>query len=278
MPLSIELRRLFLFNILDIAFSFYPYRHSESVKIMPTPIFERLDAAFSVRDIMVPVDKLKRADSHEQAEPLHEMYDVVPCPASGCITGYFQRGCHGSKPIGLGTLISDSTRILPLLELLNRPQGFFFVVQQDGIAGYVHYSDLNHLAVSGWFWSLLHSIERRFSDELAECTTQDDLKHVLNSQRFNEHLNKIKEAHRFHMDLSLVVGLYLREVLALAGHHGLVAITAEEIRLLNDIRNRVSHLTGNLINHKGEIRLLIDTYMICVRILRQERKNPRLNT
>jgi len=55
---------------------------------MGNEIISRLTTAFSVKDIMTPVQQLKRADTIESAHYLFHEYDIVPYPRHNLIEGF----------------------------------------------------------------------------------------------------------------------------------------------------------------------------------------------
>ncbi len=74
-------------------------------------ILTQLSATFKVTDIMVPTEILVRANNElEQTQKVaseHPQYDVIPIPATGPLTHYYDRQRDTIKPIKFGDLISD---------------------------------------------------------------------------------------------------------------------------------------------------------------------------
>ena len=61
--------------------------------------YRQIANAFTVRDIMVPLSQLRRADMYDEARPLFAEFDTVPYPRNGAIRGYFQKGTKVYRPL-----------------------------------------------------------------------------------------------------------------------------------------------------------------------------------
>lgn len=81
-------------------------------------VIARLDCIFSVQDIMTPAKMLERAASIEEASPLFSKYDIVPYPKIGKIEGFFQRDLDKLSNLKPDCLISDTTSLLNMPQLL----------------------------------------------------------------------------------------------------------------------------------------------------------------
>ena len=132
---------------------------------MPTieETLKRLAITFTVRDIMVPVVGLICAGNEIEATGVSKDnpdFSVIPLRQSTKLTGYFLRDSGTSREIVLDDLISDGTSLLDLVEIFEDRE-FSFVLTHREIAGYVHFSDLNHHLVKLAFYVILEALERQ---------------------------------------------------------------------------------------------------------------------
>ncbi len=140
---------------------------------MSSEASKRILDIFSARDLMTPVNQLKRADTIDQAEQLFNEYDVVPYPRSGEINGFFERRNSDITPIETSLLLSEGTSVFQFLELLNQSK-FYFVISGNRIIGYIHFSDFNRSITKIPFFAILQTFEKglwgRIQDRIPEST------------------------------------------------------------------------------------------------------------
>src|SRR5215207_6239684 len=108
-----------------------------------------LAQSFMVQSIMVPKERLVCGRDRESAQLLLEQHpdlDVIPIERQGKLTAYLMRGSKKPKDIRIQDMIGAGASILELVEVLDaslsQGRGFCFVLVENRLAGYVHYSDL----------------------------------------------------------------------------------------------------------------------------------------
>ena len=123
---------------------------------------KRLATTFTVRDIMTPCTHLVCAPD-EQRAPLvsanNPDFDVIPIKAGEVITGYFERAVGAPQHLRLEDVVSDGTNLLDFVDICASRQ-FSFVLGEQEIKGYAHFSDLNHHLVKLTFYVMLEALER----------------------------------------------------------------------------------------------------------------------
>jgi hypothetical protein len=129
---------------------------------------QRLAQGFVARDIMVPLERLTRAD--DEAAAAHKLeenlqYDIIPMPQKGRLTAFLERGATRVKIIQIQHVVSAETPILDLLSSLC-DQRHIFVVGRHEVIGLVHFSDLNDPIVKLPFFVLLEGLERQVVDAI----------------------------------------------------------------------------------------------------------------
>src|SRR5579864_6285761 len=139
---------------------------------MPSNIqdaLKHLTSTFTVKDIMTHKSRLVCATNAENAPSVSAAYpdfSIIPIKeAGGELTAYYERDPRRAQPIRVDDLVSDGTTLLDLVEILQN-RGFSFVLSQQNIHGYVHYSDLNHQMVKWTFYVLLEAVERLVLENL----------------------------------------------------------------------------------------------------------------
>lgn len=145
----------------------------------------QLARTFTVRDIMVAVDGMTRANTPEEAGRLlaeHPDYDHIPLPAHGEVGGYVRRGDLRFQPVRPVDLISDGTSLLDVPDLMVR-RDFVFVLSSNRIRGFLHFSDLNNELVKLPFFVLFETIERMLTPQLEDRLTDDALEQVLTDRQ-----------------------------------------------------------------------------------------------
>jgi|GEM_PF-2412108 len=243
---------------------------------MPTPrtssidqTLQRLATQFTVRDIMVPVEKLVKAKTSEEAYRLLEEYDdfnLVPVEASGKITGYIERNSPDLKSIDFDMAVGSGCSILDIVDVFAERQ-FCFVLGKWGIEGYIHFSDLNHHLVKMPFYILLQAVEAhaifliqdRFDEAmLLQVFDEVTVKNIIKA--FNK--NRVNDANR-----ALLNEVNLKKMLLFATHFGLLMLAAEEINQLCKVRDTVAHATERLVQQHDDVKRLMWTTRECRKIL-----------
>lgn len=233
-------------------------------------VVERLDHMFSVRDIMTPADKLEGASSIEEARPLLVNYDVVPYQKLGRIEGFFQRGSEKLNDLKPEHLISDTTSLLNMPQLLNQAP-FRFVLFADKIAGYVHFSDLNKPAMKVPLFVLFQAMEKKLWDKIENKITESVVHEVFqdNAQKLIDNRdNAIKNNVGISLDIGWIGIFTLPAILKLAMSFKETTPSDAEIKLLKEVRNNVSHADNSLIDEHCDVSKLVEALKLCQSMLK----------
>ena len=110
---------------------------------------QRLATQFTVRDIMIPVEDLVKAETPETAYHLLERYvdfNLIPVETENKITGYIDRNSPDLKPVDFDVVVGTGCSILDIVDVFTERR-FCFVLGKWGIEGYVHFSDLDRKSV-----------------------------------------------------------------------------------------------------------------------------------
>jgi sulfur transfer complex TusBCD TusB component (DsrH family) len=222
--------------------------------------------AITVADVMTPAAELQRAATGTDARSLLSKFDVVPYPALGEIRGYFHKGRRQYRALTQSDLVSDSTSLLSLPLLLARRK-FFFVLSQDAITGYVHYSDLNRTVSKLPFYALFEDLEARLWDRINSETKSADVEAVFGPKHAKRLLDEKRKREKADTDIGWTGLLSFADILRLAKHHGLIALTATEQSTLVSKRNAVAHPDHPLVAHYLEVKQLLNVRDLCVRLV-----------
>jgi hypothetical protein len=215
---------------------------------------------------MTPVAVLERADDFDDAQPLHVQYDVVPYPKMGPISGFYKRGTSNLQVINARLLLSGNTSIVDLPELLLQNH-FYFVLSANTIVGYVHYSDLNRSVAKIPYFTIFQAAERAVWGQIEALISEDDLAKAL-EQDVKPFLKRREDNRCANIDLGWVGVFSLPHILKLARFYGCAQLTDDDIELLRNMRNRVSHSDWNLLNQYDDVQMLIDARMLAESLLR----------
>src|ERR1017187_8227843 len=163
---------------------------------MPTieETLKRLAITFTAKDIMIPEAGLTCADNEVDAAGLSQDnpdFSVIPIRQNTKLVGYFLRDSRTSRQIVLKDLISDGTSLLDLVEILEDRE-FSLVLSHREIAGYVHFSDLNHHLVKLAFYVIFEALERQALISIPRTDDREYLRNNLDPSRFTQIENKYK--------------------------------------------------------------------------------------
>lgn len=231
-----------------------------------TQTLAALGTAFTVRDIMIPAERLTRARDYDSARAVLEdpecRYDVIPLPEVGPMTQYVTRTCVRPKRIEVPLLVSDGTSILDLLDTLSDRQQFSFVLSRNCICGYVHYSDLNDSLVKVPFFVLLEAVERSLWRTIAPQRNDSVLEGILDPQRWTAVKKRLVRERMKNVDRGFEGILSFDEIIGAGQHLGSVKLTDTERQAIAAVRNRVDHNDRPLVpdlNHLTKIVQARDT-------------------
>jgi hypothetical protein len=187
---------------------------------------QRLAATFTVKDIMVPEERLTCGSSESSAlRKLKEYaeFDVIPIRRKGNIRKYVDRDSGKLNRIELEDVISDGTSIFDLVDIL-KDRKFCFVITEGRIGGYVHFSDLNNGVVKIPFFVILENLERQLVDEIKPLVNADNLGLVLSGQRIAAVKSKMENMNRKRADYGWTSLLYFKEIVQFAIEFGIIKV------------------------------------------------------
>jgi hypothetical protein len=228
---------------------------------------KRLAVSFTARDIMVPVAGLTCAgDGVEAASVSKENPDfsVIPLRRNAKITGYFLRDTQTSKEIDLNDLVSDGTSLTDLVEIFEDRE-FAFVLTHRQIAGYVHFSDLNHHLVKLTFYVLLEALERQALSSLPQKSNREYLSKNLDPTRFAQIDGRYKrdgDAAR-----NLFNYLNISDILRLGLKEGTIQLDDNVVRSVKEVRDGAAHVSENIVGDFESVKKLATVKRECLRIL-----------
>lgn len=234
----------------------------------------QLANTFTVRDLMVDLSDLVRADSESEAEELFKNYpnfDVIPLPKTGPIKTYISREKKKRKSIRSDNLISDGTSLLDLPSLL-KERPFYFVLSGITICGFIHFSDLNKTQMKLPLFVLLEAVEHRLWSALKGSgkSIDSDLSEVLDPKRAETLKKKVERARKNDVDAGWDGLLNFGEIMLFGVHYGLVNVASDRRQLLTEIRNRVVHSDRLLVEKHKDTQKLEQTREVCNAILSSE--------
>ncbi len=229
----------------------------------------QLSETFTVRDIMVELPQLIRANDHREARQLlsnHPEFDIIPLPSNGPVTGYFHRVRSRKERIRLSDLISDGTSIIDLPDLLSK-RDFFFVLSLNVVCGFVHFSDLNKELVKLPFFVLFEAVERHLWPAVTARLTESDLEEVLDEQRVKLLKQRMNRAKKKNVDLGWAGMLSFDEILRFSKHYGVIQLSYSELKVLANLRNRIVHSDRLLVDEHKDTQRLVQSRELCRELL-----------
>jgi hypothetical protein len=221
----------------------------------------------TVDRIMVPVADLLRADTQAEAADLHDQYDIVPWPARGPIKGYFHRDDQGSRSLDPDSLLSFGTPITELADLFLH-RDFFFVIQANQVAGYIHYSDLNHPYVKIPLFAIIQQAERAVWGKIHPKITPKVLVQMFGEERAGRYEKLRARIREANVELDWTGVFTLPAILEIGRHLKAVKLTDGEIELIRDVRNRIAHSDRTLISKRSDVRTVVSARHLAGRIAR----------
>lgn len=191
-------------------------------------------------------------------------FDVIPIKSGDVITGFFERATGASQKLKLDDVISDGTNLLDFVDIcVRRP--FSFVLGEQDIKGYAHFSDLNHHLVKLTFYVMLEAVERSTLELIPRDDERSFLKRNLAPDRFGRieaAYNSAGKAAR-----SLISYLNIADILRLAALAGKITIKDGVAKDIKDVRDGASHASENLVTNYDAVKTLASVKSECLRIL-----------
>lgn len=227
----------------------------------------RLATTFTVKDVMTSREELICAGDVGHAKAVSEQnpdFDVIPIRSGDRLVGYFERSCRETRDITAADLISDGTNLLELVEIFERRR-FSFVLSHEHIAGYVHFSDLNHHLVKLTFYVLLEAVER-MALRSVEGDERESLKTKFNDpQRFAQIEGLYKRAGE--ASRGLLSYFNISDLLRLAANIGVIQVEDTVIPAIKRTRDGAAHVSENLVNTYERVKELASVKRECLRML-----------
>lgn len=230
---------------------------------------ERLSMEFTIKDIMVPRERLVSApDKTTATKRLEENpdFDVIPIEHNGIIHSYIERDSMQPKSIKIEDIVSEGTSILNIVDILEHRR-FCFVIVGNKIEGYVHFSDLNNSIVKIPFFVLLDAVESCLASLVSPLINGDCLGLVLDAKRVTEVKKRMGQMEANRANLSWVSILSFSEILGFASHFSLIPLKQEQIDIISKVRNLVCHATNPLVKNHKAVKRLVGAKHICFSIL-----------
>lgn len=236
---------------------------------MPTTeeTLKRLASTFAVRDIMIPKRELVCAADGIHAANVSKNYpdfSVIPLQKNAKLAGYFLRDSQASKEIHLNDLISDGTSLLDLVEIFEDRE-FSFVLTHREIAGYVHFSDLNHHLVKLTFYVILEALERHALSAIPQKSDREYLSKNLEPIRFSQ----VEKQYKRDGDAARSLFNYLNvsDILRLAVKAGTLLLDDDIIKAMKEIRDGAAHASENIVADFRSVKKLATVKRECLRVL-----------
>lgn len=231
-----------------------------------TEVLKHLTTTFTVKDIMTPEPRLVCALDMQTASAVsvaNPDFSVIPIKSGGVLKGYFERDSKQTSTIEVTDLISDGTNLLELIDVFEH-RAFSFVLTNRSIAGYVHYSDLNHQVVKWTYYVILEAVERLALDSVAPSDEIKYLEQRLKGERFLQIIQSYKRAGD--NGRSLLTYLNIADILRLAVSEHAFELTEESIVLMKEVRNWASHAIADL-DPRTAVHQLAVVKRECLRLL-----------
>jgi len=202
-------------------------------------------------------------------------FNVIPIKKrGGQITGYYERDSGLTKPIMANDLISDGTSILALLGILEK-RPFCFVLAHAQIAGYVHFSDLNHPFVKLALYTIIEAMESSALAMISSVLDDQNLSRLgLGRRRLTKIKRRSERAQKKNANRSWADFLNIEDILRIAVRENKIYLNEQEIKAITGMRNKVSHQGTPLVqDHKGAIEIARIAGR-CVQLLHAESPCP----
>jgi hypothetical protein len=219
---------------------------------------QRLALMLTVKDLMVPAKSLTCAEREKDAPALSDEnpdFNVIPIKKRKQITSYYERDSGQTKPITTSDLISDGTSILELLSTLEK-RPFCFVLTHAQIAGYVHFSDLNHPFVRLALYTIIEAMESSALAMISSVRDGQNLGRLLGKTRLKKIERRLERARKRDANRSWADFLNIVDTLRIAVKESKICLNEQEIKAITRMRNRVSHQGAPLVrDFNGAIEL-----------------------
>jgi CBS domain-containing protein len=191
--------------------------------LTPDPISDDLTGFFHARQMATPITEAVTIQAAESAEAAHQRlvdarFDQAPVVDKGRIVGWAATGDlmnhHTVRsamiPLSDCTLISSESSTASVLRLLPANK-FLFVVDKNGLSGFIVQSDLDRHTVRSYLYLLISEVEMLLS-EIVKSAVPDE--QIITSIR-SSLKKRYEEAHAVNQDTSPAEYLYIDELITL---------------------------------------------------------------
>jgi hypothetical protein len=239
-------------------------------------ILEFLNSNFTVENIMIPVEKLMKGFSQQECLNLlssQSQFDTIPLIQKESIKGYYMRDSEFFNKLEIEELVSSSTGIFELLDILQKRK-FCFVFKGNITVGFVEYADLNQQIVKIPFYVLLQTLEGLILDQIRPLTERDILS-LPDQERARKIIESYVQQRYADVDVDFANNLYFDEIVNFGINKGVLSIKPKMVRLMADYRNRVSHADKLLVKTRSEINSLIKIKEACMTSITELTEIPK---
>jgi hypothetical protein len=144
-------------------------------------------------------------------------------------------------------LISESTAILHLPRLFNERHEAFFVLGDHDISELVHFSDLKNPFCKIPFFAVVEMVERKYIAVIEKHFTEEQAVKALGRSKTNAVFTRADDLTKRGALRFPAAALLFGELLTYCRYHELAEIDEDEIKSLNEFRNRFAHGGRSLI-------------------------------
>ncbi len=196
--------------------------------------FAHIETQYLAKHVMVTASELVCGkDITDACQVLRRRleFNIVPIKDNGKIVSYIERGRERSlKKIDLyHDVIGDGTSVLRLFDILSARE-FCFVLSENHISGYIHFSDLNNRLINIALFNILTHYEGAIAELLSRNICERDLKDLMTDRQ----IARLKDVRDRNSDLDWTTPLFFGEIIALAQRKGLVHISQEQLHTMKD--------------------------------------------
>ena len=206
---------------------------------------------FTIREIMIPGKRLVTASDLPSAVQLlkeHPDFNLIPIQnPHGRLVAFVDRHNSHEQTFNLHHhIVSDSMSILEIVDIL-KDREFCFVMVDNKIGGYIHFSDLNSRTAELAFYILTQAVEHHLLVGIRHHINLESLDQVLGEERA-KFIKRNFERHRKNdAFLDLLRELYIDDILKYARHYRIFDMSDNEINEIKQVRDSVSHAAPPLI-------------------------------
>lgn len=233
---------------------------------------QRLGMSFTLRDIMVPAERLVCAPAESDAPRISELnqdYNIIPIKDNGVIKAFYERDTKALGPIMVQHLVGSDTSIMDLVDIL-RTREFCLPLVGNKIGGYVHFSDLNNPLVKLTFYVIFEAFEQHLLAAIHPVAEQE-VHRTSGPRRLRRIKKKVEEAQNNRANLRLESPLEsfldLSEILRIAVAKHKLSEDVKRDKSITIFRNRISHAGWPLVENHGDVRTLVQVKARCIAVL-----------